>query len=258
MAPPDLSARKGLRRVLFTWRGFRVHSYPAMLYLGMVAGIVAGNHASHRAGLDPLRVWLAMILLTAPALIGARLLWVATHWRRYRAAPRRIWARSEGGGSMLGSLPILLAVSLPLLDALEIPFARFWDVATFTILVGMIFTRLGCLLNGCCSGRETGARWGLDLTDHRGVRKRRVTVQILEMGLGAAGLGVALLAWSHAPFPGAVLLVALTAYSLGRLALEPLREEPDRWGSIRVHRAIAGLFAAAALAALVGGWLRAP
>jgi hypothetical protein len=44
-----------MRPVLFHLRGVPIHSYPAMLYLGMVAGVEAGDIAAHAAGMDSLR-----------------------------------------------------------------------------------------------------------------------------------------------------------------------------------------------------------
>lgn len=85
-----------MRPVLFVWRGVTVYSYPAMLYLGMVLGVVAGNYASNAAGLDSARVYVAMVLLLIPGLVGARLTFVAINWQHYRREPARIWRRSDG------------------------------------------------------------------------------------------------------------------------------------------------------------------
>ena len=134
-----------------------------MLYVGLVFGVIAGNIAAHAAGLDPLRVYIATIVLIVPALIGARLLFVASEWKYYRRNPRLIWNRSQGGFMMYGAVPVMLLCSLPLLRAMHVGFGAFWDVSTFTILVGMIFTRVGCLLNGCCGGRPTSGWFGIRL-----------------------------------------------------------------------------------------------
>jgi Prolipoprotein diacylglyceryl transferase/Concanavalin A-like lectin/glucanases superfamily len=80
----------------------------------------------------------------------------------------RIWRRSEGGMAMYGGLIVTVPLSFPLLRAMQLPFGEFWDAATVTILLGMVFTRIGCLLNGCCAGRPTSAWLGLNLPDHRG------------------------------------------------------------------------------------------
>ena len=128
-----------------------------MLYVGLVFGVIAGNIAAHAAGLNTLRVYIGTMLLIIPALIGARLLFVASEWKFYLRNPRRIWNRAEGGFMMYGAVPVMLLCSVPLLRALHIGIGAFWDVSTFTILVGMIFTRVGCLLNGCCCGRGRAA-----------------------------------------------------------------------------------------------------
>lgn len=158
-----------MRQVLFHWRGVEIYSYPAMLYLGLVFGIIAGNYVANMAGLNSARIFVATLLLIAAALVGARLLFVALHWEIYRREPKRIWHQSEGGAAMYGGLPFSLLASVPLLSALQIPFSTFWDVAAFTILIGMIFTRIGCLFHGCCSGRPTNWRFTLYLPDHRGI-----------------------------------------------------------------------------------------
>jgi hypothetical protein len=66
--------------ILFRWQRSTMWSYPAMLFLGLLAGIVAGNVAAHAAGIDALRTYLASLVLVVPALAGARLLYVVAHW----------------------------------------------------------------------------------------------------------------------------------------------------------------------------------
>ena len=58
-----------MRPILFQWRGLTVWSYPALLYVGLVLGVLAGNVAAHAAGVDALGVFEATFLLL---LAGAR------------------------------------------------------------------------------------------------------------------------------------------------------------------------------------------
>ena len=104
-----------MRPILFRWRGVEVRSYPAMLYVGLVLGVGAGNVAAHALRVDALRVYVATLILIVPALAGARLLFVATHWAQYRKDRARIWDRRDSGFSMYGALPLMLACSAPLL-----------------------------------------------------------------------------------------------------------------------------------------------
>ncbi len=244
-----------MRPVLFHWRGVPVHSYPVMLYLGLVVGIVAGDYAANVAGLDSARVVIAMVLLSIPGLLGARLLFVALRWRQYRREPRRLWRRSEGGFAMQGGLPLAVVVSLPLLHALGLPFGAFWDLATLVTLIWLIFGRLGCLLHGCCGGRPTRGWLGLELPDHRGIRCRRVPIQILEAGWAALLLVAAVGLWSRRPFPGAIFLGAAGAYALARVVLQPAREAQDRLGPVNLQRTFAAALGILALLGLIVTWL---
>jgi phosphatidylglycerol---prolipoprotein diacylglyceryl transferase len=245
----------GLRQVLFEWRGIKIHSYLVMVYLGLTVGLVAGNAMANLAGLPAGRVLVALMLLTVPGLVGARLLFVAANWSVYRREPWRIWRRSEGGAAVQGGVVLSVAVSPPLLTALQIPFGAFWDVATFVMLIWLIFGRFGCLLHGCCSGRPTDGRFALYLPDQRGVWRRRIPTQLLEAGwaalilLGASGL------WNERPFPGAIFLAAVTVYACGRFMLEPMREHRGRIGALHLQRVLAAAVGTLALAGSLIAWL---
>jgi prolipoprotein diacylglyceryltransferase len=238
---------------MFRWRGLTIWSYPAMLYVGLVAGVVAGNLAAHAARIDAFRVFMATFLLLVPALAGARLLYVGSNWSRFRGRTSRIWNRSEGGAAQYGGLLVVVPLSVPLLMALRLPIGSFWDVAAFTILVGMIFTRVGCLLNGCCAGRPA-KRWGVYLPNHLGVWERRVPTQCLEAAWATALLGGAVAGWSRLPFPGALFLLVAGGYATGRLVLESAREHDPVTTRFTMQHAISLLIAVVSFAALTIRW----
>ena len=225
-----------------------------MLYVGLVIGVMAGNLAAHASGLDPLRVWIATMVLIGPALIGARLLFVASEWKFYRNNPRHIWNRGEGGFMMYGAVPIMLLCSVPLLRVLHLGFGAFWDVSIFTILVGMMFTRVGCLLNGCCGGRSTHSWFGINLPNSNGVWQKRIPTQGLEALCAGALLLLAMSVWRRMPFPGALFLLIMLIYASVRLLLEPARERLNRGRQFRVAYALSVIFVVASMAALSMHW----
>jgi phosphatidylglycerol:prolipoprotein diacylglycerol transferase len=231
-----------MRPVLFHLRGVPIHSYPAMLYLGMVAGVEAGDIAAHAAGMDPLRVLLALVLLLGPALVGARLLFVAYHWRIYREHPHRIWNTKDSGAAQYGGILLALPLSVPLVRLLHLPWGKFWDVAVFTAVVGVFFGRFGCLLNGCCAGRRSSSPFALYLPDAHGVRARRLPTQLLEAGWAAAMVITAVLIRSRMPFPGALFWMIAAGYAAGRFVLLFMREaEPSARTFTIQHGVSAGL-----------------
>jgi phosphatidylglycerol:prolipoprotein diacylglycerol transferase len=214
-----------MRRILFSWRGTNIYSYPAMLYVGLLAGIFVGAWAAQGWGMSADRFAIAVTLLLIPALAGSRLYFVLTRWRLYRRDPARIWRRGEGGMSMYGGFIMAVPLSFPLLRLLGLPFAAFWDAAVLTILLGMAFTRIGCFLNGCCHGRPSEAWYALSLPDHHGIWRRRIPTQLMEMAFALVLFGAALALRNAAPFPGAIFCFGVAGYGAGRWVLESLRED---------------------------------
>jgi phosphatidylglycerol:prolipoprotein diacylglycerol transferase len=213
-----------VRPVLFVRHGVGVPSYPALLYLGLTFGFYAGYGAAASMGLDPDRAAAGILILIVPALVGSRLWFVLRNWHVYRRAPRRIWRRGEGGATLVGGLLLAVALSPAVLAALGLPFGAFWDAATFTLLVGMIFTRVGCLLNGCCAGRPSEGRLALFLPGRAGRWERRHPVQLLELMTAVVLLGGCLAISFGEPPPGAIFAFALAGYGCARSVLDPLRE----------------------------------
>ena len=98
-----------VRRIMFEWRGIKLYSYPVMLYVGLLSGVLAGTYGAGLYGLNPGRVYAAMLLLIPLALVGAKLLFLLAHWRLFRREPRRIWRQSEGEASLYGGLICVLS-----------------------------------------------------------------------------------------------------------------------------------------------------
>ena len=245
-----------MRPILFRWRGLTVHSYPALLYLGIVAGVAAGNVAAHTAGLDARRAYAATLILIVPALAGARLLFVATHWETYRRDLPRIWNRKEGGAAQYGGFVLALLFSVPLLHVLQLPFGTYWDATMFTILPAMIVARAGCLLNGCCAGRPSNSWLTLNLPNHLGVWERRIPSPCLEAALAAVLLVWAVLVWPRLPFPGALFLLVAAGYSSGRLVLESVRERHPEAARFNVHHRASVAVIVLSVAVLAIRWPR--
>jgi phosphatidylglycerol:prolipoprotein diacylglycerol transferase len=243
--------------VLLRWRGIRIHSYSALLYLGMVFGIMAGSYAARLSGLNVTRVFVAMVALIVAGLIGSRLLFVVTNWRLYRREPWRMWRRSEGGAALQGGLLAALLFSVPVLATMELPFGVFWDIAVFPLSIGLIFARLGCLLHGCCGGHSTIGLLALYLPDQNGVWRWRVPTQLLELTLGILILLGSISLWHLRPFLGFAFLLAVAVYAWSRFFIEPMREQRDWLGTFDIQQFVAAAIGTAALVALLVAALKA-
>lgn len=225
-----------------------------MLYVGLVAGVAAGNLAAHAAGIDAFRVFVATLILIVPALIGARLFYVVTHWQLYRRNPNRIWTRGEGGAAQYGGLALVLPFSVPLLRVLQLPLGAYWDVAIFTILVAMILGRVGCLMNGCCAGRVSRTWIGVYLPNHAGVWESRIPTQLLEAGWAGVLLLAAIALWRWLPYSGSLFLLVTAGYGCGRVLLESTREPISPARRLTIHHGISIAMIVLSLTTLAAHW----
>ena len=150
---------------------------------------------------------------------------------------------------MFGGFALAVALSPPLLGSLGLPFMRFWDSAAVTILVGMILTRVGCFLNGCCEGRPTESCFAFRLPDVAGRVERRLPTQLLEATSACLLLAGAVVLSRRETFPGAVFLFALGGYGLARLVLDPTRAQSVGRHRPTLNQAVSGVLVAIAAAA---------
>jgi phosphatidylglycerol---prolipoprotein diacylglyceryl transferase len=203
-----------MRPMLLTWRAVRIPSYLAMLYLGLLAGTYSAYAAGRAGGMSGERFMTAILALLVPAVLGARLAFVASRWPAYRMQPRRILLPGGEGGAVAYGALACVPVSVPLLLALGLPFASFWDAGAFGFLAAIVCLRIGCFLNGCCRGLVAG----------------RIPTQLLEAGWAALLLVGAILAADRMPFAGALFVATLAAYAAGRFVIDFGRDAPRKLG----------------------------
>jgi phosphatidylglycerol---prolipoprotein diacylglyceryl transferase len=215
-----------MRPTLLTWRAVRIPSYVTMLYLGLLAGTYSAYAAGRAGGMSGERFMGAILLLLVPAMLGARLAFVASRWPAYRSQLRRIVLPGNEGGAVAYGALLSVPVSVPILMALGLPFAAFWDAGAYGFLAAIICLRIGCFLNGCCCGVIAG----------------RIPTQLLEASWAAVLLVGALVVADRMPFAGALFVSALAAYAAGRFLIEFGRDAPRRLGRLTVAQVYSATF----------------
>jgi len=224
LKPPDTKSQWIGRRYLFKIGALSVPSFTAMLYIGYLAGLVIASYSVVRKP-EVESFALATLVMLVPALIGARLWFVLEHLGVFLESPSKIFRIRDGGVGLYGGLALTFVFSPLILQAEGLYFWRFWDGAAVVMLVGLIVTRFGCLMHGCCCGRETGGRLGMWLPNFAGQWRRRYPTQLIEAGCGVLILVVELWNRDRLPFSGALFLSATAAYAACRSVLELTRAE---------------------------------
>ena len=242
-----------MRPILFRWRGLTISSYRAMLYVGLVAGIFAGNAAARRRAsirsacssrpsccwcrfrrraADVCRRPLVALPPRYPAYLGSP--------RRRRRPVRRVDRRAAAlGASAWRPSPAARRVlgrgrvhdpGRDDLHAHRVPAER--------LLRGTSIARVGQSL----------------LPNHLGVWERRIPTQCLEAAWAAVVLAAAVMLLPSRPFPGARFLFVALGYASGRVVLQSTRERRPGGHSFAVPYAVSLALIVSSLAVLTARW----
>jgi phosphatidylglycerol---prolipoprotein diacylglyceryl transferase len=147
--------------------GLPIRGYGLMLLAGIVAGVGLAMYRARQAGLHPDIILSMAIWLVVCGVVGARLFYVIEYWNEKFAgkSPRETLLEvlnvPEGGlviyggfiGAAIGAVVFLRKQKLPLLAMA--------DLVAPSLMVGLAFGRVGCLLNGCCYGGQTDWPWAV-------------------------------------------------------------------------------------------------
>jgi phosphatidylglycerol:prolipoprotein diacylglycerol transferase len=242
-----------VHRIAFQLGPLTVTWYGVLVALGFYLGAWTAARRAPRAGIAPERVWELLPWTVLGGILGARLLYVATYWRRdFSGQPWwEVVAVWHGGLVFYGGF---LGASLATIVWARVKRERLWavaDVMAPSLALGHALGRLGCLMNGCCYGRPCGLPWAIRFPKHHETQGLPVhPVQLYEAGLNFALF--AALAWlfRRRRFDGQVFAAYLLAYAVARGAVEFFRGDYPAYtlGVLTPAHGVSSLLLAAGLA----------
>jgi phosphatidylglycerol:prolipoprotein diacylglycerol transferase len=238
-----------------------VYGYGTMLFLGFLASSSLAAWRLRREGVDGENAWDAAMWIFIFGIIGARLFYVAEYWsKRFAVDPQTGNARTaweiavalvnlpDGGLVLYGGLilaPLAFYIYCRMRGINALAFA---DIGITSVFVGVMFGRLGCLLNGCCFGDVCSLPWAITFPAESVPFKDLVGRGLLDNTAphslplhptqvydALSGLLLAFLTWAYYPCrrcTGEVVAVGWVAYPINRFMIEFLRaDEPGQFGT---------------------------
>ena len=137
-----------------------LHSYGFLLAVSFFVGIALAARRAPRRGLAPDAVYDTALVIVFAAILGARLMYVLFHHAEMHSIVD-VLAVWRGGLTMYGGVLAAMAAAWLYARRRELPFLRLADVVAPSLGLGLMVTRLGCFLNGCCYGKPTDVAWGV-------------------------------------------------------------------------------------------------
>jgi prolipoprotein diacylglyceryltransferase len=113
----------------------------------------------------------------------------------------------------------------------EGPMGSSLDAAALVLPLILAFTRIGCILNGCCYGLPTDGPLGVYLPDVYGEWVRRYPTQWMLLGMDIILFAGLWLYRKRGSSGGKAAIAFLFWFGLGRLLIDPMRDlPPSLWG----------------------------
>lgn len=224
-----------MKNELLTIGPLTVYGYGLMIAVGVLAGWLAAEYRARRFKADTEHVFFLMIWCLIGGLLGARLLFWITEWQTILEDPGFILRTMTDGFVVYGGILGGIFTGWLYCRIKKISFLKYFDLLMPSVALAQGFGRIGCLLAGCCYGRET-AGW-LSITFHDSDfapnNVALVPTQIYSSILNFVHFGLLLLIARRKKAEGQVAAFYMIFYSIGRFILEFFRGDLIR-GSVGV------------------------
>lgn len=205
---------------------FKIHWYGILIAAGFLLGVWTAGRRGLRHGINPQHISDLAIWLLVGAIVGSRALHVISYWdAEFKGKP--LWEVlniRNGGLVFYGGLILAAIAGLIFVKIKALPFHKTADALAPSIALGSVFGRIGCLMTGCCYGRQCGQSWAVRFPeDHE---SHGLPVHPVQLYDSAANLLLYLgLAWLYRrkKFDGQVFAAFLIGYAVLRSTVELFR-----------------------------------
>jgi len=205
-------------------------AYGALMLAGIVVSLAFWSRVARRDE----RLVLIYIAALVGAFLGAKVVYLAAEgWLHWHDQDR--WLQLATGKSITGALLGGYA-GVELAKRFLKYSGTTGDWFALIIPLSLMLGRVGCLLHGCCLGRECAASW-FTMNDSAGVA--RWPAALVELLFNAAMLGVMFVLRARKILPGQHFHLYLMAYGTFRFFHEFLRATPGIIGPISGYQVAA-------------------
>ena len=141
-----------------------IYSGHFMLFLGSLAAIVVLAREMKRTGERPEEIYGLLLLLFISAIAGARLLYCMDFDDQFHYSLADVLKFWRGGLALHGGALLALATFVLYIRWRQLDFWRIADLFTPPAALFIAFARGGCILMGCCYGKQCDPDFPLAIT----------------------------------------------------------------------------------------------
>lgn len=243
--------------VLFHFGIFTIYTYGFFVALGVLSGIALARFEAVRVGVDPDNIMDLCFYIILSAIIGARLLYVATNLDFFTQYPLEIIKIWNGGLVFYGGFIAALVAAVVIVRVYRLPLAKTADIAGLAIPLGHFFGRFGCFSAGCCYGKACSLPWAVTFHNPASLARIGVPLHPTQLYSAASNFSIFLILFlmrKHKRFDGQIFWLYVLMYGVMRSIIEIYRGDfrgAYIFGVLSISQAIGLGMAALALVMLV-------
>ncbi len=245
--------------------------YGIIIALGMLSGIYLAMYLAKKTGQDPDIYFDFSLIAIVLSVMGARAYYVIFSWDYYKAHPLEILNLRGGGLAIYGGVLTGIAAALIYVRVKKLKMGLFLDTAVAGLIIGQVIGRWGNFFNREAFGKYTDSFFCMQLPLDA-VKASDVTEEMLAHAVSIDGISVIQVhptflyesVWNlillgvivcltlkgKKRWDGAMFLLYLLGYGIGRCWIEGLRTDQLLWpGShIAVSQVLSGMLVLTAAA----------
>lgn len=208
-----------------------VQAYGAMIMLGVVAVylFMVPRVRQYRISKDELSNLIFITFISA--FVGGKVFYYLQEPATYLAEPSRMFENLGSGFVFYGSLIFAIPTIIYTLRKKQVPIRSFLDILAFVGPIVHSFGRMGCLLAGCCYGKECSNALGITFTNTLSKSPLNIPLyptQIFDIIVNLLILVMLFYMDKRKAFEGQLFLVYIVMYAVGRSIVELFRGDSER------------------------------
>ncbi|MCI0530454.1 MAG: prolipoprotein diacylglyceryl transferase [candidate division Zixibacteria bacterium] len=217
---------------LFHLGPFVIRFYGVLLAISFILGTLWSIQRAKKQGIKSKLVMDLTIVIFISSLLGARFFYVIFHLEEFKENWIDVISPIQSSGDLgIGGLSLLGGVLLAIVSGiffLRIKQESVWkfaDVITPAFPLGIVITRIGCFLNGCCFGKPHEGSLGIVFPDNcpAGYTFPGLPLyptQLFSSLKGLSVLAILLLLERYKKFDGFTFWVMVILFAIGRIIID--------------------------------------
>lgn len=224
-----------MREVLFSIGPFQLYGYGFMIAIGVLAAYITAEYRARRQKLKYEHIFNIVIWCVLGGFVAAKILFWITEWKTIVSDPGFLLQTLGDGFVVYGGIIGGILAGYIYARVKKLEFLKYFDLVMPSIALAQGFGRLGCLLSGCCYGKETSFPLSITFKESSYAPNHvaLIPTQIYSSLLDFLHFGVLIWIARHKKTDGQVAACYLLFYSIGRFVLEFFRGDLER-GSVGI------------------------